>query len=137
MKPVFEFKITFWICVLMLWIHKGYYAIKKLLWNDRFKAYWYTKYIHKGNFLYFSNSTNPKILSLKCIFNTWVWYSSYKSVGNISKHSPTNLNIKININVCKNIIKVMKNPDYEKIPCAKNKHDWFRLFPRYQKFLVA
>ena len=46
-----------------------------------------------------------------------MWYSSYKSVGNISKHSPTNLDIKININDWKNVIKVMKNPVYEKVPC--------------------
>ena len=29
LKPVFECKITFWISVLVLWIHKGYYVIKK------------------------------------------------------------------------------------------------------------
>ena len=33
MKQVFEYKITFWICVLVLWIHKGYCVVKKLVWN--------------------------------------------------------------------------------------------------------
>ena len=42
---VFEYKIIFWICVLVLWIHLGYCIVKKLLWNVRIKAFWYTKYI--------------------------------------------------------------------------------------------
>ena len=44
-KLVFEYKITFWICVLVLWIHKGYCVVKKLMWNLRIKAFWYTKII--------------------------------------------------------------------------------------------
>jgi hypothetical protein len=36
--------LTFWICVLVLWIHKGYCVEKKLVWNVRSKAVWYTKY---------------------------------------------------------------------------------------------
>ena len=43
LKPVFECKITFWICVLMLRIHKGYCLVKKLVGNVRIKAFWYTK----------------------------------------------------------------------------------------------
>ena len=43
LKPGFEYKITFWICILGLWIHKGYYVVKKLVWNVRIKAFWYTK----------------------------------------------------------------------------------------------
>ena len=46
LKPVFEYKITFWIYVLALWIHKGYYVVKKLLGNVRIKAFWYTKWIN-------------------------------------------------------------------------------------------
>ena len=42
LKPVFEYKITFWICVLLLWILKGYYVVKMLVWNVRIKAFWYT-----------------------------------------------------------------------------------------------
>ena len=44
-KPVFEYKINFWICVLSFWIHKGYFVVKKLVWNLRIKAFWYIKYI--------------------------------------------------------------------------------------------
>ena len=43
LKSVFEYKITFWICVLVLWIHKGYCVVKKLVWNVPIKAFWYTK----------------------------------------------------------------------------------------------
>ena len=39
----FLYKITFWICVLVLWIHKGYCVVKKLVWNVRIKAFLYTK----------------------------------------------------------------------------------------------
>jgi hypothetical protein len=45
LKPVFEYKITFWICVLVLWMHKGYCVVKELVWNVRIKAFWYTKKI--------------------------------------------------------------------------------------------
>ena len=44
------FKISFWvqnhlwICVRVLWIHKGYCVVKKQVWNVRIKAFWYTKY---------------------------------------------------------------------------------------------
>ena len=45
LKPVFEHKITFWIFVLRLLIHKGYCLVKKLVWNVRigFIDFWYTK----------------------------------------------------------------------------------------------
>ena len=43
LKPDFEYKITFWTCVIMLWIHKVYFVVKKLMWNARIKAFWYTK----------------------------------------------------------------------------------------------
>ena len=42
-KPVFELKITFWSCVLVMWIHKWYYVVKKLVLNVHIKAFWYTK----------------------------------------------------------------------------------------------
>ena len=41
-KPVFEYKITFWICVLAFWIHKSYFIVKKLVWNICIKAFWYS-----------------------------------------------------------------------------------------------
>ena len=41
-KSVFEYILTFWICVLVLWIHKGYFVLKKLVWNVFIKAIWYT-----------------------------------------------------------------------------------------------
>ena len=45
LKPVFEYKITFWISVLVLWIHKHYCVFKLLVWYFRIKAFWYTKII--------------------------------------------------------------------------------------------
>ena len=44
LKPALEYQITFWICVLVLWIHKGYWVVKKLVWNVRIKDFWYTTY---------------------------------------------------------------------------------------------
>ena len=43
LKLVFEYKITYWICVLVLSIYKSYFVVKKLVWNVRIKAFWYTK----------------------------------------------------------------------------------------------
>ena len=40
---VFEYKITFSIRPLVLWIDKGYYVVKNLVWNVRIKDFWYTK----------------------------------------------------------------------------------------------
>ena len=40
----FFYKITFWICVLLvLWIQKGYFVVKKLVRNVCNKAFWYTQ----------------------------------------------------------------------------------------------
>jgi hypothetical protein len=33
-----------WICVLVLWIHKGYFIVKKRVWKVRIKDFWYTKW---------------------------------------------------------------------------------------------
>ena len=33
LNPVFKYIITFCICVLVMWIHKGYCVVKKLEWN--------------------------------------------------------------------------------------------------------
>ena len=43
----FKAQIRLGICVLKLWFHKGYLLVKKLVWNVRFKALWYTKYLFK------------------------------------------------------------------------------------------
>ena len=53
LKPVFEFKIIFWICVLVLWIYKGYCVVKKLVWNVCIKAFWYTKLVSTNVNFYF------------------------------------------------------------------------------------
>ena len=45
LRPVFEYKITFWIYNLALWIPKGYCVLKKLVWNVRIKPFWYTKVV--------------------------------------------------------------------------------------------
>ena len=67
---MFEYIITFWICVLVLWIHKGYCVVKKLVWNVCIKAFWYTKSFYylfiearirfKRNFILFSFSVKGK-----------------------------------------------------------------------------
>ena len=44
-KPLVEYKITFWICVFELWVHKGYYVVKKLVRNVCIKALCYTRLI--------------------------------------------------------------------------------------------
>ena len=41
-KQFMSTKSPFWICVLVLWIHKNYVLVKKLLWNVRNKVFWYT-----------------------------------------------------------------------------------------------
>ena len=38
-KTGFEYKITFWICELVLWIHKGYCVVKNIVWNVRIKSF--------------------------------------------------------------------------------------------------
>ena len=38
LRFIFEYKITFWICVLTFLIHKGYFVIKTLVLNVRFKC---------------------------------------------------------------------------------------------------
>ena len=38
-----EDKITFCFCAIELWIHKGYFLLKKQVWNVNYKAFWYTK----------------------------------------------------------------------------------------------
>ena len=63
----FNFKITFWIFVL-LWIHKGYCVVKKMVWNFRIKAFWYSKY----NFVVYlsklgSQTFGNKIFFLLCL----------------------------------------------------------------------
>ena len=53
------FKTGFWVqnnllnCVLVLWIHKGYCVVKKLVWNVRIKAFWYTKLVSTNVYFYF------------------------------------------------------------------------------------
>ena len=58
-KPVFEYQITFWICVLVLSIHKGYCVVKILVRNVHIKAFWYTKIFNSqilsNYFLHFFN----------------------------------------------------------------------------------
>ena len=44
-KTGFWVQNHFWICVLLLWIPKGYFVFKKLVWNVRIEAFWYTKCI--------------------------------------------------------------------------------------------
>ena len=57
LKPGFKYKITLWICVLMSWIHKGYFVVKKLckmfiikLSNIQiiFIFYWFWSLINKA-----------------------------------------------------------------------------------------
>ena len=44
----FDYKITFSIYVLVLWIHKGYCVVKKLVWDVSIKVVWFKKNIYEG-----------------------------------------------------------------------------------------
>ena len=48
LKPIFEYKIFFWICVLVLWILKGYCVVKKLEWSVRNKLSGIQIILYKG-----------------------------------------------------------------------------------------
>ena len=74
LKPVFEYKITFWFCVLVLWIHKGYYVVKNLVWNIRIKKFWYTNDV-KGVVIpiHFLTADHPAFNCLH-IFATNSWF---------------------------------------------------------------
>ena len=43
MNSSYQIWVGFWICVLVLLFHKGYYVVKKLVWNVCIKAFLYTK----------------------------------------------------------------------------------------------
>ena len=53
LKPVFEHKISFWIYVLVPWNNKGYYVVKKLVWNVRIKLSGIKKTINLFNFSFY------------------------------------------------------------------------------------
>ena len=55
-------KSPFWICVLVLWIRKGNCVVKKLLWNVRIKAFWYTNNINMIYWIILSYSLNLSIM---------------------------------------------------------------------------
>ena len=42
LKPGFKYKIIVWIFVLVLLIHKGYFVVKKIVWNVGIKDFLYT-----------------------------------------------------------------------------------------------
>ena len=46
-----RFLSTFWICVLALWIHKGYCVLKKLVRKVCIKDFWYTNIFYKAESL--------------------------------------------------------------------------------------
>ena len=82
LKPVVEYKITFWIFVRALWIHKGYFVVKKLVWNVHIKAFWYTnKYSNKiPPNLYFSLYLRVWKYVFFLIFYICVHYLFYKYI---------------------------------------------------------
>ena len=61
---LFDFKITFWICVLVLWIHKGYFVVKRLVY------FWYSKQNKISQkfscILTFLNATNHTTHNNRC-----------------------------------------------------------------------
>ena len=64
LKLVFEYKIAFWIYVIVMWIHKGYFVVEKLVWNVRIKAFWYTKIFYFALLCF-----NPII---RCVVHKWM-----------------------------------------------------------------
>ena len=95
-KLVFEYKITYLICVLVLWIHKDYCVVKKLLWNVCIIALWYRKgkYIRFLHVVFehwdFSNLYGTELKFIKsfmlirkhywCFYNTHHWIGMYTKV---------------------------------------------------------
>ena len=58
-KPVFWVQIIFWICVLVVWMHRGYFLFKRVVWYVCIKAFWYTKHIFIGNNININSLYNP------------------------------------------------------------------------------
>ena len=75
-KPIFEYKITSRICVLELWTDKGYFLVKKLLWNVRIKAFLYKKKI--------SDLLEKLVLKLASIWKSALLLSSFAIPINLS-----------------------------------------------------
>ena len=71
-------KSPFEICILVLWIHKSYFVVKKLMWNVRIKALWYTNIIIIYN--YFIQMHIPiyvnKLFTLYIIMYNFFFYFS-------------------------------------------------------------
>ena len=43
------------LCVLVLWIQKDYFVVKRLVWNVRIKAFWYTVFDILDSILIFTH----------------------------------------------------------------------------------
>ena len=77
LKPIFEYKITFWICNLVLWIHKSYCVLKKLVWNVCIKAFWYI-----------NNIANYSVIKLTKTLVVWIinfYYFPIISKGKVNQ----------------------------------------------------
>ena len=79
LKPVFEYKITCWICTLVLWIHKGYCVVKNyfeifVLKLSGIQTQLNIKYIKINNFFLFFRldlHLSKPVLSLVLIQDQW------------------------------------------------------------------
>ena len=70
-KTIFWYKIVFWICECVLWIHKGFIVVEKKVSNGGIIALWYIKVIEL--YLY-------KVLYRSTISNTATYYTKFRHI---------------------------------------------------------
>ena len=92
LKLDFEYKITFWIHVLVLWIHKGYLVIKKLVWNVRIQIIFLSIYkfctlVYLDNLVFPYRKINPIPYIVVICFKTVcklikknIWFVCYNKI---------------------------------------------------------
>ena len=77
-KPVFEYKIIFWICVIVLWIHKGCFVAKKLEWNVVLKLSGIQIHFNTSSTsshkIQFINKSNKNGLSWELVRSSFVYF---------------------------------------------------------------
>ena len=81
LNPVFEYKSTIWICVIMVWIHKGYCVVKKLLWNIRIKSF----VVYKSIFYLRENIKFYLLIITGCYFSRKKWLKAWLIIWSLGE----------------------------------------------------
>ena len=79
-KPVFEYKISFGICVHELWIHKSIFIIKKAGLKFSYKSFLVYKLIFNLSFIsnvFFSGMLEKFQFEKIIFYNLFIWFLSY------------------------------------------------------------